>query len=92
VASVSGVRPGNVIAFGIEGRRGKEGIVVVAESKIDDLDAVHEEVVDRVCAAIGVPPREVVLVRAGSLPKTSSGKLQRSRCRDQYLDDALAGP
>jgi fatty-acyl-CoA synthase len=92
VASVDGVRPGNVIAFGTEGRRGKEGIVVVVETKIDDLAAINDQVVDRVCAAVGVPPREVVLVRAGSLPKTSSGKLQRSRCRDQYLDDALAGP
>jgi fatty-acyl-CoA synthase len=90
VASVGGVRPGNVIAFGTEGRRGKEGIVVVAETKTDDLAAIHDQVVDRVCAAVGVPPREVVLVQAGSLPKTSSGKLQRSRCRDQYLDDALA--
>jgi fatty-acyl-CoA synthase len=92
VASVDGVRPGNVIAFGIEGRRGKEGIVVVAETKIDDFAAIHDQVVDRVCDAVGVPPREVVLVRSGSLPKTSSGKLQRSRCRDQYLDDALAAP
>jgi fatty-acyl-CoA synthase len=89
-AAVEGVRAGNVIAFGTEGRRGREGIVVVAETKLDDGGELHDEVVDRVCDAVGVPPREVVLVRAGSLPKTSSGKLQRSRCRDQYLDDALA--
>jgi acyl-CoA synthetase (AMP-forming)/AMP-acid ligase II len=89
-ASVEGVRAGNVIAFGTEGRRGKEGIVVVAETKLDDGAQLHDEVIDRVCDAVGVPPREVVLVRAGSLPKTSSGKLQRSRCRAQYLDDALA--
>ena len=92
VASVEGVRAGNVIAFGTEGRRGREGIVVVAETKVDDVATVRDDVVDRVCAAVGVPPREVVLVPAGSLPKTSSGKLQRSRCRDQYLDDALAVP
>ena len=89
-ASVEGVRAGNVIAFGTEGRRGKEGIVVVAETKLDGGGQLHDEVIDRVCDAVGVPPREVVLVRAGSLPKTSSGKLQRSRCRAQYLDDALA--
>jgi len=89
-ASVEGVRAGNVIAFGTEGRRGREGIIVVAETKLDDGVRLHDEVTDRVCDAVGVPPREVVLVRAGTLPKTSSGKLQRSRCRDQYLDDALA--
>ena len=88
--SVDGVRAGNVVAFGMPGRRGKEGIVVVAETKVDDPERLHDPVVDRVCDAVGVPPLEVLLVQAGSLPKTSSGKLQRSRCRSQYLDDALA--
>ena len=64
--------------------------MVVAETKLDDGGHLHDEVIDRVCDAVGVPTHEVVLVRAGSLPKTSSGKLQRTRCRDQYLDDALA--
>jgi fatty-acyl-CoA synthase len=34
-------------------------------------------------------PKDVVLVAPGTLPKTSSGKLQRSLCRDRYLDDLL---
>ena len=89
-AGVEGVRAGNVIAFGAEGHRGKEGIVVVAETKGDDLSALRAEVVARVCDVVGIPPRDVVLVRPGSLPKTSSGKLQRSLCRTQYLDDTLA--
>jgi fatty-acyl-CoA synthase len=38
---------------------------------------------------VGIPPLEVILVQPGSLPKTSSGKLQRSLCRTQYLDDEL---
>ncbi|MSO78262.1 MAG: fatty acyl-AMP ligase [Acidimicrobiia bacterium] len=90
-AAVEGVRPGNVIAFGTDTRRGKEGIVVVAETRAD-ADAplrVRDEVVDRVCDVVGIPPYEVILVQAGSLPKTSSGKLQRSLCRMQYLEDNL---
>ncbi|MBW8832191.1 MAG: AMP-binding protein, partial [Burkholderiales bacterium] len=31
----------------------------------------------------------VVLVRAGHVPRTSSGKIQRGRCRQMYLDGAL---
>ena len=31
-------------------------------------------------------PKRVVF---GTLPKTSSGKLQRARCRELYLDEAL---
>jgi fatty-acyl-CoA synthase len=88
-AAVDGVRAGNVIAFGSDRRRGREAIVVVAETKSDDLHLVHDSVIDLVCDAVGVPPVDVVLVRPGTLPKTSSGKLQRSLCRDRYHDDEL---
>ncbi len=88
-AAVDGVRAGNVIAFGSNHKRGRESIVVVAETKSDDLHEVHDSVVNHVCDAVGVPPVEVVLVRPGTLPKTSSGKLQRSLCRDRYHDDEL---
>jgi fatty-acyl-CoA synthase len=83
------VRAGNVIAFGSDRKRGRESIVVVAETKTDDPHEVHDSVVTKVCDAVGVPPVEVVLVRPGSLPKTSSGKLQRSLCRDRYHEDQL---
>jgi fatty-acyl-CoA synthase len=90
VGAVPGVRPGNVIAFGVEGYKGKESVVVVAEAKpdgpLDDLrGAIHHRTVD-VC---GLPPRDVMLVRPGTLPKTSSGKLQRALCRQQYLAETL---
>jgi len=88
-AGVHGVRAGNVIAFGNDRRKGREAIVVVAESKADDLSAVRDGVAAIVSDTVGVPPVEIVLVRAGSLPKTSSGKLQRSLCRQRYLDDQL---
>ena len=89
-ADVDGVRAGNVIAFGVEGRKGSEALVVVAETKQpDEVPAIRRNVISRVVDAVGVPPADVVLVAPGSLPKTSSGKLQRSLCRDRYLDQAL---
>ncbi|MEZ5171598.1 MAG: AMP-binding protein [Acidimicrobiia bacterium] len=84
IADIDGVRAGNVIAFGTEGRRGREALVVVAETKADEPRAVAETVSARVTDAVGIPPEEVVMVEPGSLPKTSSGKLQRSLCRDRY--------
>ena len=83
-----GVRAGNVIAFGVE-RKGKEGLVVVAETKGDDHAATRRSVAERVRAAIGLPAKDIVLVAPGSLPKTSSGKLQRSLCRQRYLSEDL---
>ncbi|MGZ4688250.1 MAG: fatty acyl-AMP ligase [Acidimicrobiia bacterium] len=87
-AAVEGVRAGNVIAFGAPGRKGRESIVVVAETRADDAEPVRDAVSTRVTDAVGVSA-EVVLVRPGSLPKTSSGKLQRSLCKTRYLDDIL---
>jgi fatty-acyl-CoA synthase len=88
VADVDGVRAGNVIAFGAPGRRGRETVVVVAETKSDDTTPVRDAVAGRVHDTVGLPA-EIVLVKPGSLPKTSSGKLQRSLCKAQYLDDKL---
>jgi fatty-acyl-CoA synthase len=90
VADINGVRAGNVIAFGTEGRRGKEALVVVAEAKAEEArGTIRAAVADRVRGAVGVPPEEVVLVRPGTLPKTSSGKLQRTLCRQRYLEAEL---
>jgi len=88
VAEVEGVRAGNVIAFGIERQTGREGIVVVAETREHDVLTIKAAVADRVRDAVGLPP-EVVLVTPGTLPKTSSGKLQRSLCRSRYLEAEL---
>ena len=68
-------------------------MVVVAEVRTgdaDDLDgrratAIHHRTLE-VC---GLPPRDVMLVKPGTLPKTSSGKLQRAKCRELYLDEEL---
>jgi fatty-acyl-CoA synthase len=90
VANVDGVRPGNVIAFGVDGRKGRESLVVVAETKSDDIDLTRRMVGERVLDAVGIPATDVVLVQPGSLPKTSSGKLQRSLCRTIYSTNAFS--
>jgi fatty-acyl-CoA synthase len=89
VAGIDGVRAGNVIAFGVDSRQGKQSIVVVAESKADDHVLVRKHVAERVREAVGLPAKDVVLVAPGTLPKTSSGKLQRSLCRQRYLGAGL---
>lgn len=90
VSDVEGVRAGNVVAIGVDGRRGEE-VVVVAEVKGEADERVRGDVAERVRTTVGLKPREVVLVPAGTLPKTSSGKLQRSLCRDRYLAAELVG-
>ena len=86
---VEGVRTGNVIAFGGSGRFSKQHIVIVAETRSDDLDALRRSVAHAVTEEIGVPPRAVVLVAPGTIPKTSSGKLQRTACRQMFENGEL---
>jgi fatty-acyl-CoA synthase len=91
--SLDGVRAGNVIAFGVDGYKGKETVVVVAEVRptdsSGDVDAIRHALHHRTLDVCGLPPRDVMLVRPGTLPKTSSGKLQRAKCREQYLEETL---
>jgi fatty-acyl-CoA synthase len=86
---VDGVRAGNVIAFGVEGYKAKESVVVVAEVKGDDHEDIRKHIHTRVLDVSGVPPRDVMLVKPGTLPKTSSGKLQRSLTKTKYLEETL---
>jgi len=92
VAEVDGVRKGNVVSFSVPGETGEE-LVVVAETKRSEED--HAELADQVRRAIqrelSLSTSEVICLKPGSLPKTSSGKLQRRKTRSQYLSGELGG-
>lgn len=90
--SVSGIRKGNAVAFGVRTARGRERLVLLGETRLECTNEAFEvarAVSGAVREEIGVPVREVILVPAGSLPKTSSGKKRRFLCRDLYLEDKL---
>jgi acyl-CoA synthetase (AMP-forming)/AMP-acid ligase II len=79
-------------AVGIESERtGSQRLHVVAEVRegAGDTEALSElvrEIVQRVHQGRGHRPARVLLVRPGTIPKTSSGKIQRSR-----LSQMIAG-
>lgn len=83
-ATVSGVRKGNVAAVAIAARDSvREGFAVLAESALhEDSDhrrRIVSEVTKVVTRSVGYSPRSVQVVAPGTLPKTTSGKLQRAR-------------
>ncbi|MFJ6673539.1 fatty acyl-AMP ligase [Actinosynnema sp. NPDC091369] len=88
------VRPGHVAAFAVPSDGG-EAMVVVAEraAKVPRESVDQARVRARVRAAVSrrydVRVRDVVIVEPGSVPRTSSGKLSRSACRDRYLAGEL---
>jgi fatty-acyl-CoA synthase len=83
-ATVDGVRKGCVIALRVDAER--EGFAVLAEvsnAREEDVRVrIRRDIVARVNDHVGHPPREVRLFPAGTLPKTSSGKLRRNSARE----------
>ncbi|HMJ16253.1 MAG TPA: AMP-binding protein, partial [Polyangiaceae bacterium] len=88
--NVEGVRPGGVAAFGVNAD-GTEQIVVLIEARPTQDTRALPQAVRQACAdGLGIKPAILRIVPPGSLPKTSSGKLQRSAARDAYLNGSLA--
>ena len=85
------VQAGSVAAFAME-HDGREQLVIVAEViRRRDLDwDTHLQSIRRaVTADHDLPPDAVYLVRNSSVPKTSSGKIQRHACLHAVRDDEL---
>lgn len=82
-ADVPGLRKGNIVAFARPGAD-TEQIVIAAETRLAATAALADQIRRRVQAELLLPVAEVVLVKPGTLPKTSSGKLQRAKTRAQY--------
>jgi acyl-CoA synthetase (AMP-forming)/AMP-acid ligase II len=86
--SHSSVRKTCVAAFSIEAK-GKERLAVVAEVQKSIFPPDTSEMIEAIVTAISreyeIQPARIVLVRAGSLPKTSSGKMMRRAARQMLL-------
>src|SRR5256712_3227942 len=93
VDEVPGVRYS--AAVGLESERtGTQRLHVIAEVRDESAkpDACHQlvaEIVRRVHHQRGHRPARVLLVRSGTIPKTSSGKIQRSRLGELIESGAL---
>ena len=82
------VRPEGVIAFGVDSPQGEE-VVLLVESRGSPTPEVVREMVERVRQSVSADHEigiaHVTPLRFGSLPRTSSGKLQRREARRMYL-------
>ncbi len=72
-----------------------EQLVIVAErgpgaGKADPLP-IADTIRGAVSQRHGVTVRDVLLVPAGSIPRTSSGKIARRACKNAYLEGTLRG-
>ncbi|WP_308188739.1 long-chain-fatty-acid--AMP ligase FadD32 [Nocardia spumae] len=102
--SSTALRPGFVAAFSVRGHElppdaasgsDSEHLVIVAERGSGAAKLDSGPVVETVRAAIsarhGVTVRDLLLVPAGSIPRTSSGKIARRACKAAYVAGTLRG-
>ncbi|WP_420226767.1 AMP-binding protein [Pigmentiphaga litoralis] len=92
-AHVEAVRKGRVAAFSVM-VDGVEGIAVAAEvsrglQKLVPPQVLADAIGATVSEHCGQAPATVVLLNPGAMPKTSSGKLQRSACRQGWEKRSL---
>ena len=91
--SHSALRPGRGAAFSIEAGN-EEQLVLIQEVerriKTPNIDEIAGTIRQAVADQHELHVYAVILVRAGSVPKTSSGKIQRRACRDAFLSNRLA--
>ncbi|WP_170973336.1 non-ribosomal peptide synthetase/type I polyketide synthase [Rhizobium sp. FKY42] len=95
-ASLAGAHPnivgGAAAAFSIAGEDGAEKVVIVQEVRRNDtfdaaeITAVIRDVIGR---EHGIGLHDVVLIRKGTLKRTTSGKVRRSDMRRAYHDGSL---
>src|SRR6185295_11326425 len=81
-------------AFAVE-RGSEERLVVVQEVEhgragAPDPSILAEAIRRAVADEHEIAVEEVVLLRSGTLPRTSSGKVRRQACREGYLAGSLA--
>jgi acyl-CoA synthetase (AMP-forming)/AMP-acid ligase II len=82
-------------AFSVSDRDDEEQLVVVQEvERAFRRPIAIEEIISSIREAVTreheVAVREIVLIRSGSLPKTTSGKIQRSLTRQMFLAGSLS--
>lgn len=71
-----------------------EKLVIVQEIERSYLRNLNvEELVNTICRAVAeeheVEVSAIALIKTGSIPKTSSGKIQRRRCQTMFLEGSL---
>lgn len=80
-------RSGGCAAFAVT-RWDREHLVIVCEVERSPNREIYDQVIASIRSAVTdeheLPPDAIVLVRAYSIPKTSSGKVQRHACKRNF--------
>ena len=91
VEQLPGFKSGDIAAFAITGPSGEETPAVLVHCRVSDNEErgrLRDEIRERVRAITGISP-VVELIPPRTLPRTSSGKLSRTKARNLYLSGEI---
>jgi acyl-CoA synthetase (AMP-forming)/AMP-acid ligase II len=92
VNDITGVRRGRIVAFGTAESGAADRVVVVVEpSGTATVDALIDEIRQRISDVFGLYVDEVLAVPSGTIGRTTSGKVQRAATKARYERGALVG-
>lgn len=87
----SALQPGSGAAFSVEVGNEERLVVVqeVASRANNDWEKIFASIRRAIAENHELAPHAIVLVRSGTIPKTSSGKIQRAACKELFSTDQL---
>ena len=91
VEQLPGFKSGDIAAFAVTGPSGEETPAVLVHCRVSDPEErgrLRDDIRERVRAITGITP-VVELVPPRTLPRTSSGKLSRTKARNLYLSGEI---
>jgi fatty acid CoA ligase FadD28 len=97
-ATIQEITGGRCAAISVSDARTEKLVAIIELKKRGDspeevmarLDTIKGEVTSAISKSHGLTVADLVLVAPGSIPITTSGKIRRSTCVEQYQDDRFA--
>jgi fatty acid CoA ligase FadD28 len=97
-ATIQEITGGRVAAISVQDDRSEQLVAIIEVKKRGDTDeevletlqSVKRDVTSAISTTHGLTAADLVLVSRGSIPITTSGKIRRSACAEQYRNDQFA--
>ena len=90
-ATVQGITHGRVAAISIPVDHTEKLVTIIElKKRADELSVVKKDVSSAIFTSHGLNVADLVLVAPGTIPTTTSGKIRRAACVDQYRQEQFA--
>ena len=79
------LKPGSTAAFGVETDEGEAPVILIETDGKASFEEICSQVTAEITAEFDCTPKEIIEVERGSIPRTTSGKVRRNTCKENYL-------